>query len=70
MVTVNLTAKQRVAMKVFDLLGVTHIDRTWDKTLHVEENMNFTSESVAQGIYVVQIVTDTDAREVKIVINP
>lgn len=69
-VNVDLNVKQHVSMKVFDLLGITHISKTWDKTLHIEENVNFTSSAISQGIYIVQVITDTDAREVKIVINP
>src|SRR5687767_4114206 len=69
-VTVDLNVKQNVSMKIFDLLGITHVSKTWDKTLHIEENVSFTSGTIAQGIYIVQVVTDTDAREVKIVINP
>jgi hypothetical protein len=69
-VSVELNVKQRVSMKVIDLLGITHKHKVWDKTMHIEDDVNFTSDAISQGVYVVQIITDTDVREVRVLINP
>lgn len=68
-VVVELNTRQRLAMKVIDVLGMVRFQENWEQTLNVTKEVDLSTSTLASGIYVVQAITDTDVREVRIVIN-
>jgi hypothetical protein len=66
---VELNAKQDVAVTVIDFLGVEHYHERWRKTKSISKKIDIRDEQLAPGIYIVRVVTDTDAREVRVMIN-
>ena len=67
-ISIDLNQKQMVSIRVADILGINHFSKNWDKALHVEENI--TIANAVPGIYVVQVITETDAYVTSIVVNP
>jgi large repetitive protein len=68
-VAVVLHTKQQLVMKVFDVLGNVYFRESWDKTTSVTKEIDLSSRSLTAGIYVIQVITNNDAREVRIAIN-
>jgi len=67
-ISVDLNQKQMVSIRVTDILGINHFSKDWEKVLHVEENI--TIPNAVPGIYVVQVITETDSYVASIVVNP
>ena len=67
-ITVELEARQRLTVTVYDMLGVGHYRQRWDKTSGIVTSVDISSTAAA-GVYVLQAVTDTDVREIRLVVN-
>jgi hypothetical protein len=66
--TVEMEAKQRLTVTVYDMLGVSHYRQRWDKTTGIVTPVDI-SATAAAGVYVVQVITDTDVREIRLIVN-
>jgi hypothetical protein len=66
-VTVELNYKQRLSLNVIDITGVTQYEESWEETesLNKQIHLNVT----LTGVYIVRAITESDAQEVRIVIN-
>jgi hypothetical protein len=65
---VELNFKQRVSISVFDVLGVVHFKSNWERVTSITPEIVLPSGTPA-GIYVVQVVTDTEVQQNRIIIN-
>jgi large repetitive protein len=68
-VTVELHAKQSLVIKVIDLLGLPYFYERWENTKSVSKEIDLSEKSLASGIYIMQVITDNDSREVRIAIG-
>lgn len=68
-VAIELAAKQHLVVSVIDVSGVTHFHQTWNKTLSINERINIRERTSSSGIFIVRAVTDTDAQEIRILID-
>lgn len=67
-VSVELAAKQRLSLIVSDMLGIIHYKQNRDKVSEISERIDI-STTATPGVYVVQVITDTDAQEIRVVVN-
>jgi hypothetical protein len=67
-ISVELNTKQRLAIAVYDMLGTPHYKQSWSKTSGVTTSVDISS-TVSSGVYVVRAVTDTDAKDILLVIT-
>jgi len=66
-VVIKLAKKYNVSIVVYDVLGNRHYDDTWES---VEElTQRITLDNVSAGVYLLRVVTESDAQDVRIVIN-
>jgi hypothetical protein len=67
-IAVELNFNQRVSISVFDVLGVAHFKSNWERATSITSEIVLPSSTPA-GIYVVQVVTDTEVQQNRIIIN-
>lgn len=66
-VAVKLNKKHNLSLVIYDVLGVKHYSKSWDK---VEElDLDIVLDKAAKGIYLIRAITESDAREAKIIIE-
>jgi len=66
-VVIKLAKKYNVSIVVYDVLGNRHYDDTWES---VEElSQRITLDNVSAGVYLLRVVTESDAQDVRILIN-
>lgn len=66
-VAVKLNKKYNLSLVIYDVLGVKHYSKSWD---NVEEmDLDIVLDKAAKGIYLIRAITESDAREAKIIIE-
>ncbi|MDJ1470971.1 T9SS type A sorting domain-containing protein [Xanthocytophaga flava] len=65
-VSAELIKKQQVMLVITDLLGNEKFRKKWDRTSQLSESIFL---NVPSGLYIVRIITDNDAREIRLSIN-
>jgi len=66
-VVIKLAKKYNVSIVVYDVLGNRHYDDTWES---VEElTQRITLDNVSAGVYLLRVVTESDAQDIRILIN-
>jgi hypothetical protein len=63
----KLSAKQTVLVSVLDVHGTIHFKNSWEKITELRQRIEL--DNIASGIYVVQVVTQTEARELRIMVT-
>lgn len=66
-VTVKLNKKYRLSLVIYDVLGGVRFNKSYDATQNVTEHVML--KDVASGVYMLRAITNTDARDVRIIIN-
>jgi large repetitive protein len=64
---VELAGKQSIAVTVYDLVGAVQYRKIWEKENGLNESLELAS-SLPVGIYIVRVVTNTDARQLQLVL--
>jgi hypothetical protein len=67
-IAVELNFKQRVYISVFDVMGITHYKSNWEKATSIAPEIVLPS-GTPPGVYVVQVVTDTEVQQDRIIID-
>ncbi|MDJ1499914.1 T9SS type A sorting domain-containing protein [Xanthocytophaga agilis] len=65
-VSAELIKKQQIMLAITDLLGNEKFRKKWDRTSQLSESISL---NVPSGLYIVRIITDNDAREIRLSIN-
>ena len=64
---VKLNKKYNLSLVIYDVLGVKHYSKSWD---NVEEmDLDIVLDKAAKGIYLIRAITESDAKEAKIIIE-
>lgn len=66
-VMIDLNKKYNVSVIVYDMLGSVHFTKQWEETTSVKQNVQLTN--AAAGIYLVRAITESDAKDIRIVIK-
>jgi hypothetical protein len=66
-VTVKLNKKRNLSIVVCDMLGVTHYTNSWESIDAVAQKVVL--PNIASGVYLVRVITETDAKETRVVIK-
>jgi hypothetical protein len=66
--SIKLNGKQRVSLVVLDVFGVSHYKDYWESVAEVDTHIQLPSDSPS-GIYLIQVVTNTELRQERIVIT-
>jgi hypothetical protein len=66
-VTVKLNYKHSLSMVVYDVIGGIHYHNSWGEVDGLTETI--TLDGVAPGVYLLRVVTPSDAQDVRILIN-
>jgi hypothetical protein len=66
-VTVKLNYKHRLSMVVYDIVGGTHYHGAWENVEVVTELINL--RDVASGVYLLRVITPSEAKDIRILIN-
>jgi hypothetical protein len=64
---VKLTKKYNLSIVVYDMVGVAHYGNKWQQIQELTEKISLPLAS--SGIYLLRVITDTDARDIRIIIN-
>ncbi|WP_160143448.1 T9SS type A sorting domain-containing protein [Chryseolinea soli] len=67
-VEAKLNKKYDLAVKVYDMLGILHYERTWSLVDSLSEKIRLNNP--VDGVYVVRLITESDARDVRLIIHP
>jgi large repetitive protein len=65
--SIKLGSKQYISVSIIDLMGLVRQTYKWDKVKEVSEAMVL--ENIVIGLYVVRVVTETDVRELRLIID-
>lgn len=66
-VTVLMNSTYNVSIKVYDVLGAIHYAKEWAAEKEVADHV--TMDRASSGVYVLRVVTERDAHDVRIIIN-
>jgi hypothetical protein len=66
-VAVTLNRKYNVSMIVYDVIGTIHYRKEWNETTFLTEGINL--GGAPSGVYLLRVITDAGATEVRIVIT-
>ncbi|HEY9008103.1 MAG TPA: T9SS type A sorting domain-containing protein [Ohtaekwangia sp.] len=66
-VSVTLAKKYNLSIIVYDVLGNRHYDNTWESIESLKETI--TLDDVSTGVYLLRVVTESDAQDVRLLIN-
>jgi hypothetical protein len=66
-VVVKLSKKYKVSILVYDVLGGVHYNTSTERTQQVNRTINI--KDAAAGVYLLRVITETDARDVRIIVN-
>jgi hypothetical protein len=66
-IDIKLSHKQYILVTVLDALGTVKQTRYWEKVKQVKDNI--TMANVVAGLYLVRVVTETDVRETRVMID-
>ena len=66
-VHINLKKESNLSVIVYDLLGVTQYSNRFQQVKEVNETIELSNAT--EGIYLIRFITDTDARDVRILIQ-
>ncbi|HYF67416.1 MAG TPA: T9SS type A sorting domain-containing protein, partial [Ohtaekwangia sp.] len=66
-VTVRMNSTYNVSIKVYDVLGAIHYAKEWIAVKEAADHV--TMERASSGVYVLRVVTERDAHDVRIIIN-
>ena len=66
-VHVSLNYKHRVSLIVYDVSGVARYNNAWASTDGITEVVNL--GSVSSGVYLVRVVTNSEAEDVRIIVT-
>lgn len=66
-VAVKLSKKFNVSIRIYDVLGVKHYDKNWSEVDNISETIAL--EKSPEGMYLLRAVTDSDARDIRIIIK-
>lgn len=65
--SVTLSKKYNLSVLVYDVLGNRHYENTWDGVEEVKQSIELTD--VSAGVYLLRVITESDAEDVRILIN-
>jgi hypothetical protein len=66
-VSVKLVKKYNLSIVVYDVLGTRHYDNTWNSIEELKQSI--TLNNASSGVYMLRVVTESDAQDVRIMIN-
>lgn len=66
-VAVKLNKKHNLSLVIYDVLGVKHYSKSWENVGELDEDIVL--DKAAKGIYLVRAITESDAKEAKIIIE-
>jgi PKD repeat protein len=66
-VSILLNKKRNLSVVVYDMIGASHYTNSWENVQEVKQRI--TLNSVSSGIYLLRVITETDAADTRIVIN-
>lgn len=67
LVTVKLNKKYNLSLVVYDLIGAIQYGNSWQQTQELSQQISL--PQAAAGVYLLRVVTDTDALDVRIILN-
>lgn len=65
--SIKLSAKSKLTVTIFDMLGVVQFTNAWEPTTEIKTKI--TLPNVASGIYMLRATAETDAKDVRLSIN-
>jgi SprB repeat/Secretion system C-terminal sorting domain len=65
--SIKLGRKQYISVSIIDIMGLVRQTYKWDKVKEVNEAMVI--DNIVTGLYVVRVITETDVRELRLIIN-
>jgi hypothetical protein len=66
-ISVTLAKKYNLSIVVYDVLGNRHYNNTWESIDALKETI--TLNDVSAGVYLLRVVTESDAQDVRLLIN-
>ncbi len=66
-INLKLNGKYRVSVMIYDVLGVERYTHNWADVVELNETIAITNATT--GVYMMRVVTEKDARDVRIIIN-
>lgn len=66
-VEVKMIKKYNVSIVVYDVLGSRRYDKNWTNVQEVEDAIVLNNP--APGVYLLRVITDTDARDIRLIVN-
>jgi hypothetical protein len=66
-VKAKLSKKYNVSLVIYDVVGGVHYRNNWESVDELNQPIALTG--LASGLYLVRLITDSDAREVRMVIT-
>jgi hypothetical protein len=66
-ISVTLAKKYNLSIVVYDVLGNRHYDKTWESIDALKQTI--TLNDVSAGVYLLRVVTESDAQDVRLLIN-
>lgn len=66
-VSVKLVKKYNLSIVVYDVLGTRHYDNTWNSIEELKQAI--TLNNASSGVYLLRVITESDAQDVRIMIN-
>jgi hypothetical protein len=65
--SVKLLKKYNLSVTVYDVLGNIHYANTWNSIEELKQTIVL--DNVSAGVYLLRVVTESDAQDVRILIN-
>lgn len=66
-ISVTLAKKYNLSIVVYDVLGNRHYNNTWESIDSLKQSI--TLDNVSAGVYLLRVVTESDAQDVRLLIN-
>lgn len=64
---IKLTKKYKLSVVIFDVLGVRHYNKNWSDLEELHERISLSD--IPAGVYMLRAITESDAQDVRLVIN-
>lgn len=66
-VSVKLNKKYNLSLVIYDVMGVQHYTKSWENVDHVAADISL--DKSGKGIYLIRAITESDAKDAKIIIE-
>jgi hypothetical protein len=66
-VTVKLNKKYNLSITVYDVLGTKHYENNWTSIEELKQTIII--DKAASGVYLLRAVTESDAKDIRLLIN-